>query len=180
MRLADLSVVPWTNELGSDLLTNTELKTAYDSLGRPSHLVAYISNTSFQSMYGAHAWSSVFISGLWLLFSRTHSGYQITCRTTESRYECVFACGALNTPEVSFFRRGRKLVTSAVKGLSLDELEWDDRGIHWLARRIVRFIENELGQGVSEWIHGNSHPSVHILPERALPKDFRATAVILQ
>ena len=180
MRLADLSVVPWTNELGSDLLTKTELKTAYDSLGRPSHLVAYISNASFQSMYGAHAWSSVFISGLWLLFSRTHSGYQITCRTTKSRYECVFACGALNTPEVSFFRRGKKLATSAVRGLSLDELEWDDRGVHWLARRIVRYIENELGQGVSEWIHGNSHPSVHILPERALPKDFRATAVILQ
>jgi hypothetical protein len=180
MRIADLSVVPWTNELGSDLLCNTELKTAYDKLGRPSHLVAYLSNAHFQSMYGPHAWSSVFISGLWLLFSRTHSGYQVSCRTTGTRFECIFACGALEHPEVSFFRLGRKLATSVVKGLSLDELEWDDRGVHWLAKRLVRFIEKELGQGVHEWVQGNEHPSVHILPERALPKDFRASAVLLQ
>ncbi|NBO37959.1 hypothetical protein EBU99_05185 [bacterium] len=180
MRLADLSMVPWTNELGSDLLTNTELKTAYDALGRPTHLVAYLSNASFQSMYGAHAWSSVFISGLWLLFSRTSSGYLVTCRTTGTRYECVFASGQLDIPEVSFFRRGRRIATSKVRNLSLDELEWDDRGIHWLARRLVRFIENEMGPGVREWVQSNNHVSVHILPERALPKDFRAAAVTLQ
>jgi hypothetical protein len=180
MRLADLSLVPWTQEPGSELLAQTELKTAYDKLGRPTHLVAYISNASFQSMYGAHAWSSVFISGLWLLFSRTPSGYLVTCHTTGSRYECVFACGAMEHPQVSFFRLGKKLATSTVRGLSLDELEWDDTGVHWLARRLVRFIGHDHGPGMDDWVRDNSHPSVHILPERALPRDFRASAVLLQ
>lgn len=180
MRLADLSLVPWTTELGSDLLSQTELKTAYDKMGRPTHLVAYISNAHFQSMYGPHAWSSVFIAGLWLLFQRTPSGYNIQCRTTGQRYECIFACGAMSIPEVSFFRRGRKIATSAVKGLTLDELEWDDRGIHWLARRCLRFVTRDAGSGVGEWVRDNSHPSVHILPERALPRDFRSSAVVLQ
>lgn len=180
MRLADLPMVPWTSELGSELLNNTELKTAYDKAGHPSHLVAYISNASFQSMYGPHAWTSVFHSGLWLLFSRTSSGYLVICRTSGLRYECVFACGPLDTPVVSFFRRGRKIATSSVKSLTLDELEWDDRGVHWLARRLVRFIQNETGPGINEWIRSNSHPSIHILPERALPRDFRSAAVQLQ
>lgn len=180
MRLADLSMVPWTSELGSELLSNTEIKTAYDKFGQPTHLVAYISNASFQSMYGSYAWTSVFISGLWLLFSRTSSGYAVVCRTTGLQFECVFACGPLDIPVVSFFRRGRKIATSTVKGLTLDELEWDDRGVHWLSRRLVRFVLNESGPGLGEWVRSNNQPSIHISPERALPRDFRAAAVNLQ
>ena len=180
MRLADLPTVPWTSALGSDLLSEAELKPAFDKAGQPSHLVAYVSNTLFQNMYGPYAWSGVFISGLWLLFTRTSSGYLVLCKTTGLRIECVFACGPLDTPIVSFFRRGRKIATSSVKGLTLDELEWDDRGVHWLSRRLVRFIQNETSPGISEWMQSNPHPIIHILPERALPKDFRSAAVNLQ
>lgn len=180
MRMADLSMIPWISEFGSDQLYNAELKTAYDKLGRPSHLVAYLSNAHFQSMYGARAWSSVFIAGLWLLFQRAHSGYVVSCRTTGTTFECVFAKGALDLPEVSFFRRKKKLTTSVVRSLTLDELEWDDRGIHWLSKRLVRFIEKEACAGLKDWLKEQSHPSVHILPQRAQPKDFRAAAVLLQ
>jgi hypothetical protein len=179
MRLADLPLVPWTNELGSELLSNAELKTAYDKTGQPTHLVAYISNSSFQCLYGPQAWTSVFISGLWLLFSRAASGYIVLCRTTGLKFECSFACGPLQFAIVSFFRRGRKIATSTVKGLTLSELEWDDHGIHWLSKRLVRLIRTETGPGLNDWIQGNSHLSVHILPERALPQDFRAAAVQL-
>lgn len=180
MRLADVLVPQLGSDHSSELLSQAELKTAYDKLGRPSHLVAYVSNTVFQSMYGARAWSSVFIAGLWFLFCRTPSGYQVTCKTTGSVYECVFACAAFDIPSVSFFRNTRKLATSLVRGLSLDELEWDDRGVRWLSKRLVRMVEQDHGQGVSLWVRDNTHPSIHILPERAIPKDFRASAVILQ
>ncbi|MFZ9519029.1 MAG: hypothetical protein ACO3A4_00990 [Silvanigrellaceae bacterium] len=180
MRLADLPMVPWTCEPGSEKLNNTELKTAYNKAGQPSHLVAHISNASFQSMYGPHAWTSVFTAGLWLLFSRSQSGYMVTCRTTGMRFDCVFACGPCDSPEVSIFRQGRKLSTSTVRGLTLDELEWDDRGVHWISRRLVRFILNEVGPGLREWIENIEHPNIHILPERAVPRDFRASAVDLQ
>lgn len=180
MRLADMAFPTWNSEPSTDLLSNAELKTAYDKLGRPSHLVAYVSNSVFQGMYGSRAWSSVFIAGLWFLFCRTPSGYQVTCKTTGSIYECVFACAAFGTPSVSFFRNTRKIATSHVRGLSLDELEWDDHGVRWLSKKLVRMVEQDLGQGLRAWVRDNSHPSIHILPERALPKDFRAAAVLLQ
>lgn len=180
MRLADVAVPQWSSEATSDLFSNTELQTAYDKLGRPSHLVAYISNTVFNSMYGPRAWSSVFVGGLWFLFSRTPSGYQVTCKTTGSVYECVFACAAFDVPTVSFFRNSRKIATSHVRGLSLDELEWDDRGVRWLSKKLVRMVKADLGEGLGAWVKSNSHPSIHILPERAIPKDFRSAAVLLQ
>ena len=180
MRLEDMAVPQWSSEPTTEMFSNTELQTAYDKLGRPSHLVAYLSNTVFSSMYGSRAWSSVFIAGLWFLFCRTHSGYQVTCKTTGSVYECVFACAAFDIPSVSFFRNSRKIGTSLVKGLNLEELEWDDRGVRWLSKKLVRMVEHDHGEVLSAWVKDNPHPSIHILPERAIPRDFRATAVLLQ
>lgn len=180
MRLEDVAVPQWSSEPTSETLSNTELQTAYDKMGRPSHLVAYLSNTVFNSMYGSRAWSSVFIAGLWFLFCRTPSGYQVTCKTTGSVYECVFACAAFDIPSVSFFRNSRKIATSLVRGLSLDELEWDDRGVRWLSKKLVLMVERDHGEGLSAWVKENRHPSIHIMPERAIPRDFRATAVLLQ
>jgi len=92
----------------------------------------------------------------------------------------VFACAAFDIPSVSFFRNSRKIATSLVRGLSLDELEWDDRGVRWLSKKLVRMVERDHGEGLSAWVKENRHPSIHIMPERAIPRDFRATAVLLQ
>ena len=42
MRLEDMAVPQWSSEPTTEMFSNTELQTAYDKLGRPSHLVAYL------------------------------------------------------------------------------------------------------------------------------------------